>query len=587
MPDFAHEKQIKKDAFETFVRIAIIIIAAGSILAAIKCIFVGLQRDEEYALTLSYRLIKGDRLLAQIWDPHQTSAFLLSAIEWIFIKITGGTTFLVLWCKIAGSLIHGLLAFYLYRTILFYTSKRNAFLLAVIYFGILPKDGVIPEFSLMMAWFITLIVISLMRMNEYSKKGENKKIILQSVLLSLYSFGLVLSYPSCVILIPFIYAFLIIDRKKNPKAVLFVYPVVFVVLSALYAGYLLSYMSPEIILFNVKEALKANGSHEFGDSLRLTLFVRSALAFVIISTIAGGVSAAIVLTAKKISGKANAKTTTLLQTGMCAVILGTIAQVFFCAFRIFEYLYSYELCYYFWIIGMALFILIAKRKEGENVLFFKAVILNLLGFLSVMMLTNLTIFTSIPYCISGVVICLLAIMLRTGNKDTKTQRLALLMVLAVAFSTTFFKGFSYNSNDGYNWNVLRADKLVHAGPAKGIILEYMTGCINESAIDDWNQYIEDGDSVLVWDVTSLYYMNKDVNIASYTTISTPTYYVDSLKAYWSENPDKYPDVIAVADWFGNDFRMTDYDHFLDWIENEFGADVVCQSNYYRYYIRRR
>ena len=38
MPDFAHEKQIKKDAFETFVRIAIIIIAAGSILAAIKCI---------------------------------------------------------------------------------------------------------------------------------------------------------------------------------------------------------------------------------------------------------------------------------------------------------------------------------------------------------------------------------------------------------------------------------------------------------------------------------------------------------------------------------------------------------------------
>ena len=113
MSDLVDGKQNKKDAFETFVRIAIIIIAAGSILAAIKCIFVGLQRDEEYALTLSYRLIKGDRLLAQIWDPHQTSAFLLSAIEWIFIKITGGTTFLVIWCKIAGSLIHGLIAFYL------------------------------------------------------------------------------------------------------------------------------------------------------------------------------------------------------------------------------------------------------------------------------------------------------------------------------------------------------------------------------------------------------------------------------------------------------------------------------------------
>ena len=97
----------------------------------------------------------------------------------------------------------------------------------------------------------------------------------------------------------------------------------------------------------------------------------------------------------------------------------------------------------------------------------------------------------------------------------------------------------------------------------------------------------DGDNVLVWDFTSLYYLNKDVNIASYTTISTPTYYVDSLKKYWSNNPDKYPDVIAVSVWFGDDYRMEDCDHFLDWIENEFDADEVVEKEYYRYYIRRR
>ena len=77
----------KKDGKSSLlIKIMLILIAAGSILAAIKCIFVGLQMDEEYAYTLSYRLIKGDRLLTQVWDPHQTSAFLLSLIEWIWIS---------------------------------------------------------------------------------------------------------------------------------------------------------------------------------------------------------------------------------------------------------------------------------------------------------------------------------------------------------------------------------------------------------------------------------------------------------------------------------------------------------------------
>ena len=72
----------KKDGKSSLlIKIMLILIAAGSILAAIKCIFVGLQMDEEYAYTLSYRLIKGDRLLTQVWDPHQTSAFLYISIR--------------------------------------------------------------------------------------------------------------------------------------------------------------------------------------------------------------------------------------------------------------------------------------------------------------------------------------------------------------------------------------------------------------------------------------------------------------------------------------------------------------------------
>ena len=70
--------------FNSIFKVLCIILAVGSALAAIKCIFVGLQMDEEYAMTLSYRLMHGDRLLTEVWDPHQTSAFLLSIIEWVW-----------------------------------------------------------------------------------------------------------------------------------------------------------------------------------------------------------------------------------------------------------------------------------------------------------------------------------------------------------------------------------------------------------------------------------------------------------------------------------------------------------------------
>ena len=602
MNDTAKIIRPKKNSFDIFVKTAIIIIAAVSILAAIKCIIVGLQRDEEYALSLSYRLINGDKLLTQVWDPHQTSAFLLSLIEWIFIKVTGGTTYLVLWCKIAGTLIHAAIAFYLYRTLKFFAPRNISILLGLVYFGILPKDGIIPEFSIMLAWSITLIIIVLAKMKFFAGKLDlipddkspeyiknKRKIIILCVFLALFSFGMMLSYPSTVLVVPFIYAFLIIDRKKNPKAVLIVFPSVLIGLSLAYLGYLFSYMTLSELITNIFDALKACGSHNYRDEGKGVILLKNIGTLMFFTSIAAVFSFIICFVTKlflehKTKAKIKIEPEHVI---MIAIILGAIAQIFFCAFGIFEYLYSYELSYFFWIFAFKFVIMIRRRKIAYSKLLLRFLILNILSFLAVIVLTNLTIFTSIPYCISGLVVSLLAIFLYADKKSVRLRKLAVITILAVALSNNFFKGFSYSSNDGYNWNVLCANKLIHSGAAKGIVTEYMTGYINEKAKEDWENLIKDGDNVLVWDFTSLYYLNKDVNIASYTTISTPTYYVDSLKKYWSNNPDKYPDVIAVSVWFGDDYRMEDCDHFLDWIENEFDADEVVEKEYYRYYIRRR
>ena len=44
------------------------------LLVMVRQIFVGLEIDEVYALSLGFRLVQGDRLFATMWEPHQLSA---------------------------------------------------------------------------------------------------------------------------------------------------------------------------------------------------------------------------------------------------------------------------------------------------------------------------------------------------------------------------------------------------------------------------------------------------------------------------------------------------------------------------------
>ena len=51
-----------------------------SILASFKMIFFAVGLDEEYQLVMSYRNVRGDRLFLDMWEPHQSSAFLCALL---------------------------------------------------------------------------------------------------------------------------------------------------------------------------------------------------------------------------------------------------------------------------------------------------------------------------------------------------------------------------------------------------------------------------------------------------------------------------------------------------------------------------
>ena len=47
-----------------------------TIAGMVKAVFVSLDIDESYAVSEAYRLISGDKLLYDMWEPHQFSALI-------------------------------------------------------------------------------------------------------------------------------------------------------------------------------------------------------------------------------------------------------------------------------------------------------------------------------------------------------------------------------------------------------------------------------------------------------------------------------------------------------------------------------
>mgnify|MGYP000340754381 CR=1 FL=1 len=64
----------QKNAQDRLWKILTPVLLVLAVLAMAKTLFVGLEIDEEYAFSLGFRLVKGDRLFYTMWEPHQLSA---------------------------------------------------------------------------------------------------------------------------------------------------------------------------------------------------------------------------------------------------------------------------------------------------------------------------------------------------------------------------------------------------------------------------------------------------------------------------------------------------------------------------------
>ena len=144
-------------------KIIFTILLTGSLLAALKLIFFDYTMDEEYQLMMGYRTLRGDCLFKEMWEPHQTSAFLCTILMWVYKTLTGTYTGVLIYLRVCTTLIQAGISLCLYRVLRQLLERNYALLCALIYFNMVPKIIQIPDFSNMQLWFFTLTVLCLLQ----------------------------------------------------------------------------------------------------------------------------------------------------------------------------------------------------------------------------------------------------------------------------------------------------------------------------------------------------------------------------------------------------------------------------------------
>lgn len=119
--------------------------------------------DEEYQLMMGYRTLRGDCLFKEMWEPHQTSAFLCTILMWVYKTLTGTYTGVLIYLRVCTTLIQAGISLCLYRVLRQLLERNYALLCALIYFNMVPKIIQIPDFSNMQLWFFTLTVLCLLQ----------------------------------------------------------------------------------------------------------------------------------------------------------------------------------------------------------------------------------------------------------------------------------------------------------------------------------------------------------------------------------------------------------------------------------------
>lgn len=561
------------------------ILLLGSALAALKLIFVDYTLDEEYQIVMAYRSITGDALFKQMWEPHQTSAFLCAGLMWLYMTATGTSTGVILFLRLSALGVQVLLSWGVYRSLRHITETEYAFLLALVYFNIVPKNIQSPEFSNMQLWFLTVSLLLFMK--YYREYGQGRKwylIAAAGVSLSCE----VLVYPTCLLLFPFFLIYIWVCSKESRWRDSLLLTGTCGSCGGLWLAWVFAGVSVQEFTHNLGNLLSFDLTHDVSGmtggkwQAYQDNFVMWAVLTAVIAVCAGALLI-ILQTVRQKRGKERwGRGGALLVFLVIAVLVSEVLQVYFWVFRNAGYEYPQIHLFVILLAGAA-----AWRYAGEqkNKLLWP-IAGTLAAYAAVMYISDLALYFTLPHGVLGLVCCVLLLVLALQNRMREQARVWVYLLLAgLCLCSIFGKGYTLRAGKSDN-TILSVGGIMKKGPAAGILADYMCAYIYNCNYEDYGLYVEDGDRVLIvanmiMSVGTTAYLFGDMDVCHYSVVD-PTTYDERLAAYWQQYPEKQPNVIVVDCWYGELKEASD-SWIMQYIENEFGYTSVQDGRYVRFY----
>lgn len=553
------------------------------VFACISFVFTNISYDAEYQMAMAYRMIKGDALISQMWEPHQTSAFLCAILMKIYMMLTGTTTGIVLYIQVAGLLIRGALSMLLYRVLKQETGECPARIGAVIYFLNSPKDLLTPEFSNMQLWFATLMFLALV---HYFKNKRLYQLVLAAVWLCLGVF----SYPSFVI--AWVAAVVLLWKYSDKKIRdIAIFTSVCAVIGGTFLGYLIWNIGLDTIIACVSSALALEPSHTVSISEKVLGHVWNLMeifgllmACVVVGFVIEYMYGLFACKYQKISGKKPISKVRAIIFAWCV-----LQQLF-----LFNILSVENRCGYGYTFLFLLILGLVERKllsEAEKRVYDSAMWISIMNLLSTLLLSDHAFLQAVPYMLIAVSVSVLPLYRWYESvKDNISVRKWFargihIYLLLMVFRALFIHIPMYGR--GQICSILDDLALIRSGPAIGIITDEDGAARQRDSMKEWELYIEEGDTIWILGepVDTLGYLYKDVEVGAPSVMSTPTYNSELLY-YWECNPDKYPDVVIMASGFGElSWDLLRNEWLMSWLEDEYHAEMIIDGNYWRYYFK--
>lgn len=587
--------------YDVIIRGLEVVLIGLTLLSFVKAIWISLDIDESYAIASAYRMVRGDRLIRDMWEPHQFSAFLAALFAAPYIWIRGNTDYLVIYLRIIGVLIHTGMGVLLYRQLGKNMNRFFAFCIMILHLNYLPKWVQMPEFELMHYWCLLGIFLALY---TYFMDGKPRKFLLflGGCLLT----GSILCYPTMILLYPFyILAICLLERQRyKSKGRKLWTSSSFFTLGAFLPGaaflvYLFSYMSPDEFMRYISYIFldTSHSAYTMGEkwAIYLQQMREQAECYGRYFLLAAGITLAICLVCFLASHRRAKKL--FSGTGGWAVVTAIfmLAALLMQIKGIYGFLLEDKNQFFLQVRYMAIMlpavILGIRYHRRMAVWFYLCVIPGLMSIVAVLFVTNMDTNTTYAKAFLGVLGSLFIFYQYSGEVIESCFWKKILFTLQYILGGMTLVGFLVcrliliRVSGCLPVTVYASLEKMESGPEKGIYVLADTAEIWNDNYRELENYVDRGDKVLYIGAENLIYVKLEALPATPSTQGT-TVYNEMFLRYYEEHPDRVPDVIVYDKSFGENpvygmsyvFSLQNPE-FFQWIENHYSDGQKIETDH--------